>query len=263
MTEAAYSHILYHMEQQVATITLHRPEVLNAINTPMLEELADALKRAAADEAVRVVVIKGAGERAFCAGADLREIQGNSPRQQEVYNARWLAVFEEMERMRKPVIASVHGFAPAGGTELTLACDLVVASEDAQFALAEINVGIFPGAGAPIRLSRWVGRARAKEMLFTGQFIGAQQALQWGLVNRVVPRERLHEETMALAQLLCKKSPLALGAAKAAVNIGAEMDFDKGIRYALREFLLLFTTEDQKEGMQAFLEKREPRFSGR
>lgn len=258
-----FNTVLYRTEGPVAIITLNRPQVLNAFNTEMLVETLDALRQADADGAVRVVIINGAGERAFCAGADLREIQDNGPREQAIYNQRWLDMYEQMERMRKPIIASVHGYAPAGGTELILACDLVVAAADAQLALTEINVGVFPGAGATIRLTRWVGRARAKEMLFTGQFLGAEQALQWGLVNRVVPRERLHEETMALAQTLAKKSPIALGAAKAAVNVGSEMDMEKGVQYALREFLLLFTTEDQKEGMRAFLEKREPRFSGR
>lgn len=260
---STYNTIGYTHEGHIATITLNRPQVLNAVNSEMLGELLSAFQRAADDETVRVIVLNGAGDRAFCSGADLKEIQANGPWEQWKYNAQWLALFEQMERVRKPVIASVHGFAPAGGTEITLACDLVIASDDAQFALAEMNVGIFPGAGAPIRLTRWVGRARAKEILFTGDFITAKQALEWGLVNRVVDRQKLRDETMAFAEKLCRKAPLALGAAKAAVNIGAEMEMDKGIQYALQEFLLLFTTKDQEEGIRAFLERRDPNFEGR
>jgi len=161
------------------------------------------------------------------------------------------------------VIAQVHGYAIAGGTETTLCCDLVIASDDAKLGLAEIKVGVIPGAGACVRLTRWVGRAQAKEILMTGDMIPAEEAKRLGLVNRVVPRETLEEETMTLARQIASRSPLAIAAAKRAVNVGSELDLEKGIEYVLREFALLFATEDKVEGMTAFLEKREANFKGR
>jgi enoyl-CoA hydratase/carnithine racemase len=257
-----YNNLIFEVQDRIAFITFNRPQVLNAFNTEMLREGIDALERCRDDHDIRVVVFRAAGDRAFSAGADIAEIQGNNPFQQLAYNKLWIEFFHHIENIRKPMIASVHGYAPGGGTELSLCCDMVIASRDAKFALAEIKIGVIPGAGATIRLPRWVGKAKAMEMLMTGDFVDAEEAHRIGLINRVVAKEELADETLKLAQKLAARSPLAIAAAKAAVNIGAEMDRDRGIEYALREFLLLFASRDQKEGMQAFVEKREPRFTG-
>jgi len=254
--------VLFEVKDHIAFITFNRPKVLNAFNTQMLRDGIAALEECAADNGIRVVVFRGAGEKAFSAGADISEIQGNDPFRQLAYNRLWIKFFSMVENIRKPMIASVHGYAPGGGTELSVCCDLVVAAEDARFALAEIKIGVIPGAGATVRLPRWVGKAKAMEMLMTGDFVDAAEAHRIGLINHVVPREELAAATLALASKLASRSPLALAAAKASVMVGGEMDRDRGIEYALNEFLLLFASEDQKEGMKAFLEKRSPVFKG-
>lgn len=255
--------LLFEVDANVAIITFNRPKVLNAFNTEMLGECIRAMEFCRDSGDVRVVVFRGAGEKAFSAGADISEIQGNDPFRQRAYNLLWIEFFRLIENIRKPMIASVHGYAPGGGTELSLCCDIVIASDDAKLALAEINIGVIPGAGATIRLPRWVGKAKAMEILMTGDFIDASEAHRIGLVNRVVPGGELAEATLTLARKIARKSPLALAAVKAAVNTGAEMDRDRGIDYALCEFLLLFASEDQKEGMRAFIEKRTPEFTGK
>jgi Enoyl-CoA hydratase/carnithine racemase len=255
--------LLFEVDENIAWITFNRPKVLNAFNTEMLRDCIRALEYCRDSSEVRVVVFRGAGEKAFSAGADISEIQGNDPFRQRDYNLLWIEFFRFIENIRKPMIASVHGYAPGGGTELTLCCDIVIASDDAKFALAEIKIGVIPGAGATIRLPRWVGKAKAMEILMTGDFVEAAEAHRIGLINQVVPRQELAQTTLAMARKIAQRPPLALAAAKAAVNIGAEMDRDRGIDYALCEFLLLFASEDQKEGMRAFIEKRAPVFTGR
>lgn len=258
-----FTTLLFEVDENIAWITFNRPKVLNAFNTEMLRDCTRALEYCRDSSEVRVVVFRGAGEKAFSAGADISEIQGNDPFRQRDYNLLWIEFFRLIENVRKPMIASVHGYAPGGGTELTLCCDIVLASDDAKFALAEIKIGVIPGAGATIRLPRWVGKAKAMEILMTGDFVDAAEAHRIGLINQVVPRQELARTTLAMARKIAQRSPLALAAAKAAVNIGAEMDRDRGIEYALCEFLLLFASEDQKEGMRAFIEKRAPNFTGR
>lgn len=257
-----FDNLLYEVRDGIAFITFNRPHVLNAFNTALLREGISALEECAGNGDVRVVVFRGAGEKAFSAGADISEIQGNDPFRQIAYNRLWIRFFHLIENIRKPMIASVHGFAPGGGTELSVCCDMVIASDDAKFALAEIKIGVIPGAGATVRLPRWVGKAKAMEMLMTGDFVDAHEAHRIGLINKVVPRAELAAATEELAAKLASRSPLALAAAKAAVMVGAEMDRDRGIEYALDEFALLFASEDQKEGMKAFLEKRPPVFRG-
>lgn len=258
-----FTTLLFEVDENIAWITFNRPKVLNAFNTEMLRDCIRALEYCRDSSEVRVVVFRGAGEKAFSAGADISEIQGNDPFRQRDYNLLWIEFFRFIENIRKPMIASVHGYAPGGGTELTLCCDIVIASDDAKFALAEIKIGVIPGAGATIRLPRWVGKAKAMEILMTGDFVEAAEAHRIGLINQVVPRQELAQTTLAMARKIAQRPPLALAAAKAAVNIGAEMDRDRGIDYALCEFLLLFASEDQKEGMRAFIEKRAPNFTGR
>jgi enoyl-CoA hydratase/carnithine racemase len=257
------STILYDVTDAVATITLNRPAVLNAINSQCLEDCLAALAAAVTDATVRVVVIQGGGPRAFTAGADIREIAGYGPAQMAVYNRRWLDWFDAIERAPKPVIASVHGWATGGGTEMTLACDFVLCSDSARFGLAEINIGVIPGAGAAVRLTRWVGRLRAKELLMLGNTLSGPEAVAWQLANRCVADADLKAATQELARTLAAKPPLALAAAKACVNVGAEAAMPAALEFELEQFLRLFDSADQKEGMAAFLEKRPARFSGR
>lgn len=244
-------------------LTLNRPRVHNAMNSALVTALHEAIERHGADPAVRAIILRGAGERAFTAGADIGEIAEMGPQAMLTYNRRWLALFRAIEFCPKPVIASVRGWATGGGTEMSLACDFVVAAGSARFGLTEINIGVIPGAGAAVRLTRWVGRMRAKEILMLGRRFTGQEAADWGLANRCVPDDDLAEATADLAAELASKPPLALAAAKSSVNVGADTGFDAGLEFELREFLMLFGTEDQKEGMRAFLEKRPPVFAGK
>lgn len=255
--------IRYDVKDRVATITLSRPAVLNAMNGACLIECMAALAQATDDDAVRVVVVRGDGDRAFTAGADIREIAGYGPQQMARYNRQWLNWFATIEACPKPVVASVHGWATGGGTEMTLACDFVICAQSARFGLAEIDIGVIPGAGAAVRLTRWLGRLRAKEILMLGARIPGEQAVAWHLANSCVPDDDLATATAELAATLAAKPPLALAAAKRSVNVGSEAAMPIALEYELREFLLLFATDDQKEGMAAFLDKRTPNFQGR
>jgi enoyl-CoA hydratase/carnithine racemase len=259
----AYDTILYEVSGAIATLTLNRPKKLNAMNALCVSEMRAALAAARVDEAVRVVVIKGAGERAFTAGADISELADKSPVEMRAYNRQWLGLFDDIENLPKPVIASVHGYATGGGTEMSLTCDFVLCAEDSRFGLAEINIGVIPGAGAAVRLTRWMGRLKAKEILMMGEFLSGPEAVACGLANRCVAGGDLAALTADWAGKLAKKAPLALAAAKACVNTGAEAAMPVALEYELERFLLLFESEDQTEGMNAFLEKREAQFKGR
>jgi enoyl-CoA hydratase/carnithine racemase len=259
----AYETILYDVQDAAAHITLNRPKKLNAMNALCIAEMRSALAEARGDDAVRVVVIKGAGERAFTAGADIGELAEKSPQDMLGYNRQWLALFADIESLPNPVIASVHGYATGGGTEMSLACDFVLCAENSRFGLSEINIGVIPGAGAAVRLTRWMGRLKAKEILMLGEFVSGAEAVQCGLSNRCVPDADLAQVTAEWAAKLAKKAPLALAAVKSCVNVGAEAAMPEALEYELREFLLLLESEDQKEGMTAFLEKREAKFTGR
>jgi enoyl-CoA hydratase/carnithine racemase len=250
-------------DDAITTLRLNRTDKLNAFSGELLLELHAGLEAARERPETRVVIIAANG-RAFSTGADLSEIQDHGPLQaRDRLKDTWMRLFSTIETMDEPVIAAVHGHAIAGGTELLLACDLVVAAEDAVLGLVEARVGVLPGAGACVRLPRWIGRAAAKELLMTGDMIDAAEAHRLGLVNRVVAPAELDDSARGLASTLASRSPLALAATKRAVNIGAEMDIERGIAYVLQEFALLFAGSDQKEGMAAFLERREPEFDGR
>ena len=244
-------------------ITLNRPRVLNAMNRKCILECVDAVRAAEDDLSVRTVVFAGAGDRAFTAGADITEMRDFGPAEILRYNRDWLDLFRRIEACRKPVIAAVKGWATGGGTELSLACDFVVCADSARFGLSEINIGVIPGAGAAVRLTRWVGRLKAKEMLMLGRLLDGREAVKWELASRCVPDAELLSSVTALCEELAEKAPLALAAAKASVNIGAEASFDVAMEYELQEFVRLFTSDDQKEGMRAFLEKRKPNYLGK
>src|SRR6187402_3383790 len=245
----------------VALVTLDRPEVLNALDYQTLGELVSALESLDGDESVRCVVITGAGDRAFAAGADIKEMASATPVTLTVANnfARW----ERLKRVRVPLIAAVRGFALGGGCELAMACDMVVAADDAVFGQPEIKLGIMPGAGGTQRLTRALGKAKAMEMILTGRNLSAAEAEARGLVSRVVAREETLNAAMALAAEVAAMPPLAVRAAKEAVNRAYELSLEAGLEFERRNFFMLFASEDQKEGMAAFVEKRKPIWKGR
>ena len=263
MSASEKNKILYERSGAVGTITLNRPDRHNAIDSECLRTMIGLLADIEKDKNVRVVVITGAGEKAFSAGADISEIAEKDPKGMAIYNRQWLDFFDAIEALSKPVVASVHGWATGGGTELSLACDFVICSEGARFGLAEINIGVIPGAGAAVRLTRWVGRLVAKEILMLGELIPGPKAVEWHLANRCVPDIELKSYSKDFAETLASKAPLALAAAKESVNVGGELQMPEALEYELKLFLELFATEDQKEGMAAFLEKRKPNFQGR
>ena len=244
----------------VALLTIDRPEVLNALDYQTLGELVAALESLDGDESVRCIVITGAGERAFAAGADIKEMADATPITLTKTNnfARW----ERIRRVRVPIIAAVRGFALGGGCELAMACDMVVASDDATFGQPEIKIGIMPGAGGTQRLTRALGKAKAMEMILTGRNLSAREALERGLVSQVVAREETVSAALALASEVASMPPLAVRAAKEAVNRAYELSLEAGLEFERRNFFLLFASEDQKEGMRAFIEKRKPTWKG-
>jgi enoyl-CoA hydratase len=244
----------------VALVTLNRPEVLNALDYATLGELVEAIEALDADPAIRCVVVTGAG-RAFAAGADIKEMADATPVTLTVANhfARW----ERLRRIRTPLIAAVRGFALGGGCELAMACDMVVAADDAVFGQPEIKLGIMPGAGGTQRLTRALGKAKAMELILTGRNLSAAEAEARGLVSRVVAREETLNAAVALAAEVAAMPPLAVRAAKEAVNRAYELSLEAGLEFERRNFFMLFASEDQKEGMRAFIEKRRPEWKGR
>jgi enoyl-CoA hydratase len=247
----------------IATITLNRPKALNALNQAMVEELGRAVEQVRDDPAVRVMVITGAGDKAFAAGADLTEFKEMSPVDGWMLTQRLQRLYFEIERLPKPVIAAVNGFALGGGCELMMACDIVYASDRARIGQPEINLGLIPGAGGTQRLARLIGKQRAKELVLTGEMIGAQDAWNLGLLNRVVPADQLIPEVRKLAEKLAGKGAVALKAAKEAIEEGYEAGLVAGLANEGKLFGLCFSTEDKVEGINAFLEKRQPQFKGK
>jgi enoyl-CoA hydratase len=259
----SYQTILLEQQDGVATITLNRPDVLNAQNNPMRLELVDAFSRLRGDGAARVIVVTGAGERAFSAGADIREFLEPPVPTRFREERKRLDYRGEMDRCPQPIIAAIRGYALGGGLELALACDIRIAAEDAQLGLTEINLGIIPGGGGTQRLPRLVGRGKALEMILTGARIPAVEALRIGLVERVVPAAELMKATRELARSIADRAPIALRYAKEAVVSGLELPLRDGLRLENDLATLLRTTEDRVEGARAFVEKRKPKWSGR
>jgi enoyl-CoA hydratase len=254
----AFENIILEKGEGIATITFNRPEAMNALNNQTRAEFRAAMAEVTADEAVRVVILTGSG-RAFVAGSDIKELQRTTPL--EAHQIERLGAL--VENCPKPVIAAVNGFALGGGLEIVMGCDIVVAHEKAKFGQPEINLGLIPGGGGTQRLPRLIGACRAKELILTGEIIGAAEADRLGLVNKVVPVEELMPVVVAMARKIAAKSVAAVRIAKAAVNRGLQLGLESGLAYEREMYSLALSTEDRVEGVAAFVEKREPQFKGR
>ena len=258
-----YKNIKFEYKDQISIVTINRPEVMNALNADTLNELDDCFTELEKCPDTRCVIITGAGEKSFIAGADVKELHQDNVVTGHDRGLRGQAVYSKIENLSKPVIAAINGFALGGGCELAIACDIRLASEKAKIGQPEVNLGIIPGYGGTQRLARLVGPGMAKKMVFTGDFIRADEALRIGLVDGVYPPEELLNEAKSLAKKICSKGPLAVRAAKEAINLGLDTDLKSGLRHEAALFGAIFATEDMKEGTGAFLEKREAKFTGK
>jgi len=258
----SYETLLLERRGRVAIITVNRPEKRNALNIKTREEGAAVLEELRGDDAVGVVVITGAGDKAFIAGADIAEFAGRTAlTQRAVMVSR--SLFNAIDAFPKPIIAMINGYCLGGGCEVALACDIRIASENASFGQPEINLGIIPGGGGTQRLTRLVGEGKAMEMILTGEIIDARTAFAIGLVNHVVPLDQLEAKTLEIANRIAEKGPISVSLAKEAVKIASRSNLDEGLRREVDLFALCFSTEDKDEGVNAFLEKRKPVFKGK
>jgi enoyl-CoA hydratase len=248
------------VEKFVALIELNRPKELNALNRQLMSEIRDCLKAFDEDEKIRAIILTG-GEKVFAAGADIKQMASASAI--DMLTIDQFSTWDQIRKTKKPIIAAVSGFALGGGCELAMTCDMIIASETARFGQPEIKIGTMPGAGGTQRLTRAIGKVRAMEMVLTGKFITAEEAMMAGLVNRIVPVELLLDEATKLAREIAKQSPVAIRLAKEAVNQAFNSTLDEGLMYERKNFYLTFASEDQKEGMAAFTEKRNPEFRGK
>ncbi|GCE26136.1 enoyl-CoA hydratase [Dictyobacter alpinus] len=257
---AEYTSILIERKQRVAIVTLNRPRELNALNFQLVAELATALEELDRDEAIGCIVLTGAGEKAFAAGADIKEMADKTPIEMMIGG------FESWERIRRihtPTIAAVNGYALGGGCELALHCDIIMASDNARFGQPEIQLGVIPGAGGTQRLARTLGKYRTMEMVLTGSTVSAKELEGLGLVNHVVPQAELLNETLKLADKIASQAPIAARLAKEAVLAAFDTSLQDGLEIERKNFFLLFSTKDMREGMQAFIEKRKANFQGK
>ena len=258
-----FENLLVDVSERIATVTFNRPKVLNALNARTIEELDECVRGLEQDSEVGAVIFTGAGEKAFVAGADINELARYSPQQAQECALRGQAVFGRIERMGKPSIAAINGYALGGGCELSIACSMRIASRNARIGQPEVKIGIIPGYGGSQRLPRLIGKGMALEMILTGEPLGAEDALRWGLVNQVVAPEELLPAARTLAKKILSNAPLAIRYSLDAVNQGAEQPLDQALYLESSLFGMVFATEDMREGTEAFLEKRPPRFKGR
>lgn len=249
----------YKNHPHIALVKLNRPKVLNALSTDLMTELVECMLELDKNPEVRAIILTG-NERAFAAGADIAQMVTASPIDQ--INDQRFRTWEMLKLITKPIIAAVNGFALGGGCELAMSCDLIIAGDDAKFSQPEIKIGTIPGAGGTQRLTRAIGKSRAMMMVLTGDMIDANTASEWGLVAKVVPAETLLEETFMLAKTIADRAPVAIRLAKEAVNKSFEMSLKDGMDFERRNFYLTFSSQDQKEGMKAFMEKRSPTYKG-
>ncbi|MGA7841481.1 MAG: enoyl-CoA hydratase-related protein [Candidatus Acidiferrales bacterium] len=259
----AYDNLLFEVSEQIARITFNRPNVLNALNRRTMDELGDCLKKVRADDAIRVVILTGAGEKAFIAGADINELSQQTPVNGREFTLYGQEIIHRLETLGKPAIAAINGFALGGGCELALACTLRIASRNAKLGQPEVKLGIIPGYGGSQRLPRLCGKGVAHELILTGEMIAAEEALRVGLVNRVVEPGELLATAEAIAKKIIANAPLAVKYALEAVEHGMEMPQEEGLYLEATLFGLCCATQDMREGTRAFLEKRPPKFEGR
>ena len=261
-----FQNIIYHKDEErgIVRITINRPEARNALNRGVRQEIKAVIEEIHNDQDTRLLIITGAGDKAFISGADIKELKEHTPMTATVFAATLgQALYSGIDNLRVPVIAMINGFCLGGGLEIAMCCDIRIASDDARFGQPEINIGIIPGGGGTQRLPRLVGWGRAKEMIYTGKIIDAAEAEKIGLVDRVVPKEKLEEEVNQLAEAIISKSPVIVSFAKKAINRGIYTDLAAGLACEAANFALCLATEDHTEGITAFLEKRKPEFRGR
>jgi enoyl-CoA hydratase len=257
-----YHNLIIAFEEGIEIITFNRPKVLNALNSALLEELSEALDAAAGDENIRVLVLTGAGEKAFVAGADIKELAGLNPLQAKQFAHQGQSVINKIVGLPIPVIAAVNGYALGGGLEIALACDFIYASENAALGLPETTLGLIPGFGGTQRLPRLIGPNQAKELIYTGKIVPAAEALILGLVNRIDPPENLKAAVMKTAQAMAAKGRISLRAAKETINSGLDTSLGTGLKIEQDAFAICMASEDSREGTRAFIEKRPPAFKG-
>ncbi|MCP4161414.1 MAG: enoyl-CoA hydratase [Deltaproteobacteria bacterium] len=255
--------LLVEEKENVSIITLNRPKMMNSFNFEMLNALKDEIDNIRFNGNIRVVIIKGAGDRAFCAGADLKERITLSEDEVKKFIFTIRNLFSSIENLNKPVIAAVNGVALGGGTELALACDIRIAAENASMGLTETRLAIIPGAGGTQRMPRLVGKGKAKELIFTGRRVNADEALDISLVNKVCPPERLLDECLEMAKMICETGPIAIEQAKYAINNGFETDINTGLAIESNAYWVTIPTEDRLEGLASFREKRKPVYKGK
>lgn len=258
--KTTYRNILTEADGPIGIVTLHRPKVLNALNHELMQELVQALEDFDNDENIRTIILTGS-PKAFAAGADIKEMSDETTI--GIMLKDQFATWDKISKVKKPVIAAVSGYVLGGGCELMMMCDIIIAAESTQLGQPEINIGVMPGAGGTQRLTRAVGKQKAMEMILTGASISAKEAKDYGLVNKVVPNELYLDEAKAMAREIAKKSPVATKLAKEAVLKVFDCSIQEGLLFERKNFYMLFSSEDQKEGMKAFLEKRQPTFSGK
>jgi len=257
-----YKNIIFEIEEQIAIITFNRPEVLNALNEVSLKEFSNAIDKVAGDENIRVLILTGAGDKSFVAGADITEFLKFNALKAKIFSEMGHGLVNKLQELTIPVIGAVNGFALGGGCEVVIACDFIYASENAMFGLPEINLGIIPGFGGTQRLPRLIGKNRAKEMIFTGKMIPAAEAQAMGLVNKVCAQDQLMDEVLNVAKIIVSKGKVSLRAAKQAINTGMDVDLKTGCRVEIDAFAICLASSDAKEGTKAFLEKRAADFKG-
>ena len=257
-----FENLIIEIDNNIATIIFNRPKAMNALNNALFDELLTAISEIKNNKDIKVLILTGAGNKSFIAGADISELVKMSPLDAKKFSRKGQKAFRELEKLAIPVIAAVNGFALGGGTEAALACDFIYASEKALFGLPEITLGLIPGFGGTQRLPRLVGENLAKELLFTGKIINAKEALSIGIVNKIFPHESLMENTLKTAKKIASMGKVSLRAAKETTGIAYDIDLETGTRFENDAFAICMTSDDSKEGTKAFLEKRKPEFKG-